>query len=310
MDTRSAPRDACTSVTVHGHPLADDAHPLGALRRTDPGSAVDTLRAVMAEEGYLYLPGFFERGRVLAARRSLMTGLAELGMLAEGTDPMDGIVAPNAHRPPIDELQRRLVTDNAIVRDILYRDRTMDFFTEFLGGPVLHFDYTWIRATPPGGGTPAHTDKVFMGRGTPRLYTAWVPYGDVPMELGGLAVLEQGFRHTTIHEYAQHDVDTFCENHGEEPTVGPDPDRSLLDADPLRLRQRLGGRWLTTSYCAGDVVIFGMFTPHVGIDNASPDRLRLSTDSRYQLASEEADERWIGPNPVGHGPKAKRGLIC
>ena len=82
------------------------------------------------------------------------------------------------------------------------------------------------------------------------------------------------------------------------------------DRAVARLRDRLGGRWLTTSYRAGDVVIFGMFTPHVGVDNTTDDRLRLSSDSRYQLASEDADERWIGPDPVGHGPNAKRGMIC
>jgi len=33
------------------------------------------------------------------------------------------------------------------------------------------------------------------------------------------------------------------------------------------------------------------------------DRLRISTDTRYQLASEPADERWSGEEPIGHGPR-------
>ena len=36
------------------------------------------------------------------------------------------------------------------------------------------------------------------------------------------------------------------------------------------------------------------------------DRVRLSTDTRFQ----PADERWIGPNPPGHGRAGKRGRIC
>jgi len=299
------------SATVQRHPLVTSDHPLGELRVTAPDAPVDVLRDVMAEEGYVYLPGFFDRDRVLAVRRELTGRLARLGVLAAGTDPMDGILAPEGTRPHINELYRRLVVDNPVVHDLLYGEQMMGFFKGFLGGPALHFDYTWIRATTPGHGTAAHTDIVFMGRGTPRLYTAWVPYGDIPLDLGGLAVLEHGHRHDAVRvEYGSHDVDTYCENTGEHPTTGPDPDRSLLDADPVHLRDRLGGRWLTTSYHAGDVVIFGMFTPHVGVDNATADRLRLSSDSRYQLASEDADERWIGPDPVGHGPNAKRGMIC
>jgi hypothetical protein len=44
-----------------------------------------------------------------------------------------------------------------------------------------------------------------------------------------------------------------------------------------------------------------MFTLHCSVDIASPvDRIRLSSDSRYQLASEPADERWVGTDPPAH----------
>ena len=62
-------------------------------------------------------------------------------------------------------------------------------------------------------------------------------------------------------------------------------------------------------YCPGDVVVFHIGTIHGGLDNQSR-RVRLSTDSRYQRASELADERWTGENPIGHGADARRGIIC
>lgn len=52
-----------------------------------------------------------------------------------------------------------------------------------------------------------------------------------------------------------------------------------------------------------------MNTVHASLDNCS-NQIRLSADSRYQLACEPADERWIGPNPIAHGPKSKRRMIC
>ena len=52
-----------------------------------------------------------------------------------------------------------------------------------------------------------------------------------------------------------------------------------------------------------------MATVHASLDNHS-NRFRLSSDSRYQLASEPADERWIGENPIAHGVAGKRSKIC
>jgi hypothetical protein len=52
-----------------------------------------------------------------------------------------------------------------------------------------------------------------------------------------------------------------------------------------------------------------MFTVHASLDNHS-NQIRISSDTRYQLASEPVDERWIGENPIAHGLAAKRGKIC
>jgi hypothetical protein len=79
--------------------------------------------------------------------------------------------------------------------------------------------------------------------------------------------------------------------------------------DALDLPQKLGGRWLTADYRAGDLLLFGMFTMHASSDNHGRG-YRLSTDTRYQLASDPVDERWIGENPIAHGPEGKRGFIC
>ena len=73
-----------------------------------------------------------------------------------------------------------------------------------------------------------------------------------------------------------------------------------MTSNPVALRQKLGGRWLTTDFKAGDVLSFSMGTVHASLDNHSK-QIRPSTDSRYQLASEPVDERWVGPPPASHG---------
>ena len=82
-----------------------------------------------------------------------------------------------------------------------------------------------------------------------------------------------------------------------------------MTRNPVSLREKLGGRWLTANYRMGDLLLFPQFTIHCGLDNNS-DRIRLSTDTRYQLASETYDTRWVGENAPGHSAAGKRGMIC
>ena len=68
-------------------------------------------------------------------------------------------------------------------------------------------------------------------------------------------------------------------------------------------------RWVTGDYRMGDVVIFSVYAVHGGTDNRS-NKVRLSTDTRYQRADALIDERWVGAQPVGHGPGGKRGSLA
>jgi hypothetical protein len=38
--------------------------------------------------------------------------------------------------------------------------------------------YKHFRCVGPGGATPFHMDRTYMGRGSRRLATAWVPWHD------------------------------------------------------------------------------------------------------------------------------------
>ncbi len=161
-----------------------------------------------------------------------------------------------------------------------------------------------------------------MGRGTESLYTAWTPLTDVPLVRGGLMILEHSHKLEQIKAtYGQMDVDAYCTNNEEAdyvhaPPEGPrDPrwppriDDGAYSHDAPALQKQLNRRWLTAAYRAGDLLIFGPFTMHAGMDNQTR-YFRLSTDSRYQRADQAVDERWVGETIVGHGPAGKKGMIC
>ena len=195
---------------------------------------------------------------------------------------------------------------------MLYSGRMIAFFERLLDGAVRHFDFTWLRAISPGKGTAPHGDAVFMNRGTTRLYTAWVPLGDVDFNLGGLMILGKSNRLEELKQaYLNKDVDAFCENEADAALfrTGEKWWNGALSEDPAALQRQLGLPWLTAEYRAGDLLTFSIDTIHCSLDNHS-DRIRISSDSRYQLASDPIDERWIGDDPIGHGPEAKRGMIC
>ena len=303
MATATLPR-----LTSCGRDLDTDSASFGRLE-----SSIHLIEDVdlLRENGYLYLPGYLDRAEVMDARLECMTRLSAEGFLDPAYPLEDGIASPDRHVG----FKPDLAIGNQPLLKLLYQGRMMDLYARILGGEVLHFDYTWMRAVSPGNGTNPHCDIVYMGRGTTNLYTSWTPLGDVPFEQGGLMVLEGSHtRDRLIRTYGQKDVDKFCINRrGEEYTGmgggGNIAPGGVLSPNPVVLRERLGGRWLTTEYKAGDLLVFGMYTVHASLDNHSRS-IRLSSDTRYQLASEPVDERWVGEHPIAHGPGAKKGLIC
>ena len=307
MNTSTLPR-----LTARGYEIDTSPEHFGEMRpSTEIVDDADALRGRMIEDGYLYLPGYLDRDGVLEARRDMMHVLAAHDYLDPAYPAFEGVAKSDEHPPFALNWAHHIGS----LQKVLYAGHMMDFFANFLGGEVRHFDFTWTRAVPPKFGTPPHCDIVYMGRGTTNLYTAWTPFGDISYDIGGLMILENSHRHEKLRNtYGRKDADEYCTNRRDELPQGPGGGGQLkpggvLSDNPVRLRAKLGGRWLTAEYSAGDVLIFSMYTVHASLDNHS-NRIRLSSDSRYQLASEPADERWIGENPIAHGPEAKRGMIC
>jgi ectoine hydroxylase-related dioxygenase (phytanoyl-CoA dioxygenase family) len=69
--------------------------------------------------------------------------------------------------------------------------------------------------------------------------------------------------------------------------------------DPLLITEKFGGKWATTEFQAGDVLIFGMFLLHCSLKNTT-NQYRISVDARYQSANQKVDERWKDKKTRGH----------
>ncbi len=242
----------------------------------------------MAEDGYLLIRGLHDKETVLAARRAILEKLAAKGMLAPDTPLMDGTFNPDYSEPTsTGSMGNKPLTQLPAFKAVVDGAPIMGFFKHFLGGKARTFDFKWLRTAGPGSGSPIHYDIVFMGRGTQNLYSCWTPLGDVSLDMGPIVFCLGSNRFEKVREtYGQADVDR-------------DLIKGHFSDDPLEIVEKFGGHWATTSFSAGDVIIFSMFLMHASLVNTS-DKIRITADTRYQLAAEPIDERWIGKNPKGH----------
>jgi hypothetical protein len=316
MSTLTAPTaTALPQIYSFGHALDMAGDKIGLLRdSSDAAENFPELRQRFAADGYLYMKGYLDRDEVLAARATLTDGLAAAGVLDPAHPTIDGVCKPGAGYI----FKPELTNNNPAVQNLLYSGRLPEFYRQFYGEEIRHYDFTWLRAIGPGKGTNPHCDLPYMGRGTHGHMTCWLPYGDISFELGGLMVLEGSHKRMDLLEhYVYRDVDSYCANKPEQvqnATTGAKgfgwTFSGTLSHNPPVLRNKFNCRWLTTEFQPGDFITFGMCLVHASLDNRTANRLRISSDARYQRASEPIDDRWIGANPPGHTTAGKKGRIC
>lgn len=234
----------------------------------DSSGAVDeTLRARFQRDGYVFLRGLLPKQDVAAARQR--------------------VVSWHEEGASTKEIRRRARGDRCILELVEHR-ALFELSAKIVASPTMTYSFKWVRVVARNTGTGAHCDSVYMGRGSEKVCTVWIPFGDVPVEQGSLAVCEASHRledFRRIHQmYGQLDVDRDCV-----------ADTGWFTDEPLELE----GQWKTTDFMAGDVIVFGLRTLHAATANLT-DQLRVSCDVRFQPQDEVADERWIGDEPIGH----------
>jgi len=279
-------------LSSNGIPLDTSPEKFGFLHESnDLLTDADQLRARMASDGYLFFRDLLDRELILAARREILLKYATVGEIDSiNHNLMDAIQSEKSF---IDQVNLRAFTESvrtgATYESVVLHKDLLAFLDRLLGGEPRAFDFRWPRFVRPGEACGFHYDGPYMNRGTDTIFTTWIPLGDVEPNDGGLILLEGSHKADQLLKgYAKRDADK--------------EKISWLSTDPGKLQKSLGGRWLTTRFRAGDVLCFGMHMLHGALDNRSPEkRCRLSSDTRYQLASEPLDERWNGANPEAHG---------
>ncbi len=242
------------------HPFVDSSGLLG------DGPA---LRGRARSDGYLMLRGLIPPAEALGMRALVLEHCRGSHWLDESAPLMAGRVRPGQGSviESVHEKWRRFYR-------LLYTRRELHAFNQhprmmaacaaLFGGAVLAHARPIVRVMFPGSErftTPPHQDCFYIG-GTHETWTAWIPLGDCPAELGGLAVAAGS------HLRGPQAV------HRAEGAGG----HAVAADDDLR--------WTSGAMHAGDVLLFHSCTIHQARDNRTADTLRLSCDFRYQAESE------------------------
>ena len=263
---------------------------LGQLRESQNllGNTAD-LHARMNEDGYLYFKNFFDREAVKNARKAILRHLDDQGNLASGRPVLEGVMSPDAKTVSMAGYQDIVCHES--LRNIFESKRLFDFYDEYFSEESCTYAYKWLRAVDHQAFTGSHYDVVYMGRGSERVHTCWIPFGDLTPHQGTLAVCSGSHKDERFERLRR--------------TYGKvDVDRDQLfgwyTSSPREILQKFGGQWLTSDFRMGDVLIFGLYTMHCSTTNTTPN-YRLSADIRFQPKADKVDARWAGKCPEGHG---------
>eukprot|EP00040_Diaphanoeca_grandis_P026257 m.146879 g.146879 ORF g.146879 m.146879 type:complete len:364 (-) comp30505_c0_seq1:372-1463(-) len=246
------------------------------------------LAAELKEKGYLLIRQLHDRDEVLDARLAV---LKHIGQLGEKLDPAhnweEGVLLQRCGQGCVPFMEgRNDISHSAAVSKVLEGERPKGFFSKLFGGECATFDYKWLRAMYNSGFTGAHTDSVYMSRGTQNLITMWTPIGDVDTQMETIAVIEHSNRSTEFAKLRE----TYSSMDAE--AVGLDG-TGWFTSDPDEIIERFGGVWKTTDFKAGDVLMFTMHTTHMSTTNVT-NFARVSCDTRWQRKSEPMDPRYVG----------------
>jgi ectoine hydroxylase-related dioxygenase (phytanoyl-CoA dioxygenase family) len=265
-------RPLTTTLVSNGFTLEITPERLGWLEPSSPELPMEQLREKYRQNGYLWLKRFFERDTIMNFRDYF------LATIFSGAKTFFEIV-----RSPEYE-------------DFCTTPRLWNFYQEFLGGlPYLH-KRKIIRFTHPGSDhcTGGHYDLIYLRAGTDRLCTSWIPLGDTPVEMGGLIYLEHSdalgrqmeaeFRAKNASLPPEERISAYNRNMRAD---------GWISTNLVEMANRFASRWLVADYEAGDMVIHSPFMVHAATTNRDPlNRIRLSTDIRFQRVDDAIDQRW------------------
>lgn len=283
-------------LVSNGYTLSTVPERLGWLTPTDPHLSLKKLHEIYAEQGYIWFKGILDRAEILAFRRHYFTQFQTCGLLAKGSDPVEGLYSGG----PVDRACASQLLNEAVrwpaYEALCKTPRLWQFYTSFLEAEPHLLQRRLIRHNVPGekNCTAAHYDLIYLRAGTNRLCSSWIPLGDCPPQMGGLVYLEgsDALGRKVEAEFSAKNAELpFAERisaYNKNMRKG-----GWISANLPEMAEKFNTRWLAANYEAGDMVMHSPYMLHAAtVNNDAHGRIRLSTDIRFQRLKDQVDPRW------------------
>jgi hypothetical protein len=296
MTQSSTPKLALEDFRVRGRCVPHDL--TGHLTESSIDEDATVLHKRLVDDGYLLIRSALDDSEVQAARCEVFSHLVEMG---EIRDPaVDGIATGESRRRElVDDLVEnwKTVSEGPAVRQLTHGRHTRSVMDRVFGEPSRPHDYLWLRPRKVGWSTGLHYDHPFFFRNSNRVFTAWIPLGDIPLSDGPLMIVEGSNRFTDLLEPMYEKDQQIAESAEFALKVAF---QGEWDMDAIEFAQQRQARLLSAAFFSSDLLVFRMDALHGSLDNhSSINRVRLSCDIRFQPASFETDGQYFGPNPTG-----------
>ncbi|MBB73536.1 MAG: hypothetical protein CMJ75_03365 [Planctomycetaceae bacterium] len=257
------------------------------------------LQRQVNENGYALLRGVLDREQIIAARKEVFSRLGEVG---EISGPVEsgigtGISCRREIAGDLNAFWRDVSTGEAL-RAVTHGPQLCELLGRFFGEDARPHDLVYLRPMSVGRATRLHYDFPFFAGYSKRIYTAWIPLGEIDQSEGPLLIIENSHEFLDwIEPIRNHDYQSEHANEVVQRAAYEQPN----SVDPVTLAEQRGVRLLSADFQPGDLVVFSGFVLHGSLDNCSTiGRVRLSCDVRFQPAADStADQRYFGTDPVG-----------
>ena len=241
-------------------------------------SDVDALKERMDRDGCFLIRGLLPRDAVRNVRLEIMEACRSDGLIDEHYPLEEGRMRSGRSHSDFMAVQDGDCWGLESLHNLMHRPEITSVAEDLVGETVTPFIHKAIRLRAPEDAvtdeipyiSTAHQDYIFVQGSLERNYTCWVPLGDITANMGVLEVL-RGSHRSGVYPVCAH----------ADGGIGVD-DSSLA------------GEWLTTEYEMGDALFFHTLVVHRAPPNMG-DRIRLSTDCRYQGLSEPFSSEFVFP---------------
>lgn len=285
------------TLRSNGFDLSTAQNRIGRLQPNHPNEPIESLRNSLKTQGYLWLKGILPRDEVLALRARYFERMAETGIVDARSSHQDGLYSGKRDTSGRGTHLLMEFVRTAAFEAFCFHPIIWQFYEKLMSGDVYLHKRKIVRHTYPGDEktTDAHYDLIYLRGGTDSVLSSWIPLGDIPLEMGGLVYLEgaDAFGRKMEADFSARAVDLSPA----ERIAAYNKHMSAsggIGKDLAALADRYDTRWLVADYEAGDMVIHTAYMIHAATQNNSRDnRMRLSTDIRYQRIRDEIDARWV-----------------